>query len=387
FKSQGVNKVNKNNIIFTISSTHAFGLISEIIARPKDVILMTGPNYGLFTFVPERQSNATIEILPLSLEDNWYVNPKKLAAKIDEINKKLAVEYKDKLDYIPKVVAFLNENPHNPLGKVMNEKNENILKGIGEVCLNKGVFVIDDIIYRDTTYDRNNLSKPIGSYDKYFSNTITITGLSKSYGMASIRSGMVMADEIIIRGIRNKIFQTMDSMPVLQSKALEGAFNTSKEREIEYKKYFDPIIKEYKYRYQLMKAMISGIDSIDNKEVRLLVEKEIRKTLLNDYNLNNILEGIPNVDFVKNTTPEAGFFELIDYTNLKYKETEKHSYITNELDLLKYMYEEQKIKLILGGSISWPNEDELIGRITTALPRDEIINNLGAMNKCLRKLR
>ena len=43
---------------------------------------MTGPNYGLFTFVPERISGATVEILPLSEEDNWYVNPKKLSKRI-----------------------------------------------------------------------------------------------------------------------------------------------------------------------------------------------------------------------------------------------------------------------------------------------------------------
>lgn len=42
-----------------------------------------------------------------------YVNPQKLSNRIDEINKQLEVKYKDKLDYTPKVVAFLNENPHN----------------------------------------------------------------------------------------------------------------------------------------------------------------------------------------------------------------------------------------------------------------------------------
>ena len=232
FKSES--GLTEDNIIFTVSSTHAFNIISSIIARPYDVILMTGPNYGLFTFVPERASGATVEILPLSEEDNWYVNPLKLSARIDEINKTLKEKYGDSLGYIPKVVAFLNENPHNPLGKVMNENNRQILEGIGNVCLSKGVFVIDDLIYRDLTYDRSNLAKPMGSYEKFFDNTITITGLSKSYGLASIRSGMVVANEVIIRAIRNKIFQTMDSSPVLQGRALAGAFNATDRRKIEY---------------------------------------------------------------------------------------------------------------------------------------------------------
>ena len=379
-------QITEDNIIFTVSSTHAFNIISSIIARPHDVVLMTGPNYGLFTFVPERTSGATIEILPLSEEDNWYVNPNKLSKKIDEINDKLKEQYGDTLGYTPKVVAFLNENPHNPLGKVMNENNKEILEGIGNVCLEKGVFVIDDLIYRDLTYDRDNLAKPMASYEKYFDNTITITGLSKSYGLASIRAGMVVANEIIIREIRNKIFQSMDSSPVLQGKALAGAFNASQKRQQEYNNYFNPIIEEYKYRLELLKALINGLDEIKDNNLRKKIERDIKNYSFG-YNLKEVLEGIPNVDFVKGTLPESGFFEMLDFTKLKNKEAENGRIISNERELLKYMYEQEKIKLILGQSISWPNEEQLIGRVTTAISREDLVEHFSAMNKCLRKLR
>lgn len=378
--------LSKDNIIFTVSSTHAFNIISSIIARPYDVILMTGPNYGLFTFVPERVSGATVEILPLSEDDNWYVNPQKLSKRIDDINIKLKAKYGESLGYTPKVVAFLNENPHNPLGKVMNENNKEILEGIGNVCLSKGVFVIDDLIYRDLTYDRKNLAKPMASYEKFFDNTITITGLSKSYGLASIRSGMVVANEIIIRAIRNKIFQTMDSSPVLQGRALAGAFNASERRKKEYDNYFNPVIEEYKYRLELMKALINGLDFIDDNSIRKKVENDIRNNAFG-YNVNQILDGIPNVDFVNGTLPDSGFFEILDFTQLKNKVAENGRIISDEKELLKYMYEQEKIKLILGQSISWPNENQLIGRVTTALPREDLVEHFSAMNKCLRKLR
>ena len=384
FKSK--DGLNEDNIIFTVSTTHAFNILSSIIARPYDVILMTGPNYGLFTFVPERISGATVEILPLSEEDNWYVNPKKLSNKIDEINKKLKTQFGDSLGYTPQVVAFLNENPHNPLGKVMNEKNKEILEGIGDVCLEKNVFVIDDLIYRDITYDRDNLAKPLGTYEKYFDNTIALMGLSKSYGMAGIRAGMVVASDIVIRAIRNKIFQTMDSSPVVQGRALAGAFNSSKRRNEEYEKYFNPIIQEYKYRLELLKAMLNGLDAITDSNQRQKIENDIRK-YASDYNINQILEGINGVDFVNGTIPEAGFFEILDFTPLKNKVAENGRVIKDEQELLKYMYEEAKIKLILGQSISWPNEEQLIGRVTTALSREDIVEHFCSMNKCLRKLK
>lgn len=379
--------ITEDNVIFTTSTTQAFNIIMKIIAKPYDVILMTGPNYGLFSFIPERSAGATIEILPLSEEDNWYVNPQKLSKRIDEINLNLKDKYGETLGYIPKVVAFLNENPHNPLGKVMNENNSDILEQIGEVCLEKGVFVIDDLIYRDLTFDRNNLAKPMSSYPMFFNNTITITGLSKSYGLASIRAGMVVANEIIIRGIRNYIFQTMDSSPVLQGRALAGAFNPSIKRYKEYENYFNPIINEYKYRLELLKSLVEGIDSIEDTNLRNKIEEEIRRYAQNDFNINDILEGIPGVKIVDGTYPESGFFVMLDYTNLKNKVGENGRMISDEKELLKYMYEEEKIKLILGQSISWPNEEQLVGRVTTALPREDIIEHFGAMNRCLRKLR
>ena len=262
----------------------------------------------------------------------------------------------------------------------------NILDKIGDVCLRKGVFVIDDIIYRDLTFDRDNLSLPMACNKKYFNNTITMTGLSKSYGLASLRAGMIVAPESIIRGVRNYIFQTMDSSPVMQGKALAGAFNASDLRYQVYKEYFNPIVDEYMYRLELLKAMVEGIESVNDLNIRKNIEKDIRKLASGDFNINQLLEGIPDVHFVKNSMPESGFFALLDYTNLKNK-TADGRIIKDEVELLKYMYEQEKIKIILGQSISFPNTEQLIGRVTTALPREDIIDHMGAMNRCLRRLK
>ena len=113
---------------------------------------------------------------------------------------------------------------------------------------------------------------------------------------------------------------------------------------------------------------------------------DIRRYASSDLNPRELLEGIPGVHFVKGTVPESGFFELLDYTELKNKEADGRV-ITSELELLKYMYEQQKIKIILGQSISFPNTDQLVGRVTSALEREELVDHMGAMNKCLRKLR
>ena len=45
------------------------------------------------------------------------------------------------------------------------------------------------MVYRDITLDENNIAKPIATIPGMFRNTITLFGLSKSYGMASLRAG------------------------------------------------------------------------------------------------------------------------------------------------------------------------------------------------------
>ncbi len=225
-----------HNITFLPSTSIAFNMIVNIISKPGDVILVTGPNYGLFTIRAER-AGAEVEVINLEKEDNYLINPNKLASKIDDINESLQKVYNRRKGYIPRVVAFLNANPNNPTGKVMGEKHAELLKQIGEVCLKRGVFIIDDLVYRDICFDGNNLAKPIATIPGMFRNTISLFGLSKSYGLASLRAGFVVADEVIIRELINRIFQEMDSSPDIVGRALAGAFNATPSRKQAYDEY------------------------------------------------------------------------------------------------------------------------------------------------------
>lgn len=251
-------------------------MIISIISKPGDVVLITGPNYGLFTIRAER-AGAEVEIIPLEEEDSWLINPTKLANKIDDINKSLQKVYHRRKGYVPRVVAFLNTNPNNPTGKVMGEEQIELLKEIGNVCEKRGVFIIDDLVYRDITYNKDNLAKPLSTIPGMFRNTISLFGLSKCYGMASLRDGFVVADEIIIRELINRIFQGMDSSPDIVGRALAGAFNTSAEREQAYEEYFTELRKIYQYKYQLLKALVNGIDVITDIDIKSKIQEEKRK--------------------------------------------------------------------------------------------------------------
>lgn len=373
-----------HNITFLPSTSIAFNMVVSIISKPGDVVLVTGPNYGLFTIRAER-AGAEVEILPLSKEDHFLVNPEKLANKIDEINESLQKVYNRRKGYIPRVVAFVNANPNNPTGKVMGEKNASLLKEIGEVCLKRGVFIIDDLVYRDLTFDPDNLAKPIATIPGMFRNTISLFGLSKSYGMASLRAGFVVADEVIIRELINRIFQGMDSAPDIVGRALAGAFNVRPERDAIYQDYFSKLRIIYQKKYQLLKALVEGIDSIKDISAKRKIQEKISNQISDPVLLEQTLEGLPYTKFPDNLEPESGFFAILDFTKvrgMKYK----NMVINTERDLLTFFYRTYRTRFLVGQSISWPYPNELVGRVTFAIEDNLIISALSQMNQSLHLL-
>lgn len=360
-----------HNTTFWTSTSVLFKQIINIISQPNDVILITAPNYGLFTIRAEC-AGAEVEILPLEKEDNFLVNPEKLAKKIDEINESLQRVYHKRRKYVPRVVAFLNANPNNPTGKVMGQKQYSLLKEISDVCKDRGTFVIDDLVYRDITYDKNNIAMPISTIPGSFRNTISLFGLSKSYSMASLRAGFVVADEIIIREVINRIFQEMDSASDLIGRALGGTFNDTEERYKKYNTYFTKLRRIYKYKFNLLKSLVSGINSIDKK-----YKKKVLNTVTNvlGEKAQIALEGMPLVSFPENLEPEAGFFAILDFTKLKGLKYQDQT-IRSEEDLLKFFYKISRIRFLVGQSFSWPYEDELVGRISFAIEDEKLVKAL-----------
>lgn len=373
-----------HNITFLPSTSIAFNMIINIISKPGDIVLVTGPNYGLFTIRAER-AGAEVEVIKLEKEDNWLINPQKLADKIDEINDSLQKVYNRRKGYVPRVVAFLNTNPNNPTGKVMGNKEIERLIGLGEVCYKRGVFIIDDLVYRDLSFDGDNLAKPIATIPGMFRNTISLFGLSKSYGMASLRAGFVVADEIIIRELINRIFQEMDSAPDIVGRALAGAYNVSPKRDLIYKKYFEELRGIYRYKFQLLKALVVGIDSIADITIKEQIIQEVNKVLDNKEDVDLALQGLPFTSFPENSEPESGFFAILDFTKLrgmKYNDM----IINNERDLLTFFYKTSRTRFLVGQSISWPYENEMVGRVNFGLEDDRIIHALTNMSQALHLL-
>jgi aspartate/methionine/tyrosine aminotransferase len=81
-------------------------------------------------------------------------------------------------------------NPLNPTGKVFTRTE---LQSLARIACRHDLIILSDEIWSDIVYQPNQFTS-IASLDPEISNrTVTVTGFSKSYGLAGLRIGAVMA--------------------------------------------------------------------------------------------------------------------------------------------------------------------------------------------------
>jgi aminotransferase len=150
----------------------AFGIYitCKAFLRPGDEAILFDPVDFLFRYaIEEAQAKAiTLPIPPGSAAD--FGRLKKLIT--------------------PRTRLICLCNPLNPTGKVFT-KDE--LLALGEIACQYDLIILSDEIWSDIVYKPHSFIS-IASLDAGFCDrTVTITGFSKSYGLAGLRIGAVMA--------------------------------------------------------------------------------------------------------------------------------------------------------------------------------------------------
>ena len=375
-------RVHPGNVIFFNSTTEAFSMVLKLICRPGDVVLFTSPTYGLFAYEPERLG-AVSRFIRLRAEDGWLVNTQELDRLIAAINQSLAQE--TALPYTPRVVAFVNLNPNNPTGLSMGRSERARLEGIHSVCQKQGVFLIDDIIYRDLCFDMDEPAMPVAAVEDAFSNTITLFGTSKSYGLAGARAGGVAADETVIRGLRNEIFRHMDSTPLQVSYMMAGAFNTDPERHEAYQIYFSEILRLYRENWQITKALVQGCGG-DGAAMPDDVLSDIADEFVGETDAV-LRHGIPLLSIAGGIEPQSGFFALVDLTALLGKRhADAEQPLETEMDILYYFYRYANVKLLTGSSFAWPAENGVAARVSFSYHRKDLIKMFRQIYDAVKRL-
>lgn len=192
-------KVNTNQILLGNGSDEVLDLLFRAFCEPnKDNIITLPPTYGMYGVLADLNAIENREIV---LNSEFQPNVKSILESVDENTK----------------IIFLC-SPNNPTGNSFSDTS------ISQLLDNfDGIIVLDEA-YIDFSEKESWLNK----IENYPNLVITQT-LSKAYGMAGIRVGILYASASII-AIVNKIKPPYNINVLSQEKALERIKDSDKNR-------------------------------------------------------------------------------------------------------------------------------------------------------------
>ncbi|GAB3047550.1 MalY/PatB family protein [Virgibacillus ainsalahensis] len=147
----------------------------QAFTEPQDKILIQTPVYTPFYNVINQHDRELIKS-PLKLEGNYY--------KID------FADFEAKLKQGVKV--FILCSPHNPIGRVWNEKE---LKEMARLCLKYNVLILSDEIHSDLIYPGEQHIPLASLSEEIAEHTITCMSPSKTFNLAGLQASYVITKD------------------------------------------------------------------------------------------------------------------------------------------------------------------------------------------------
>ena len=147
-------------------------IISTSLLAKGDHLVVIRPNYATNIETP-RAIGCNIDYLDLSFEENFTLDIDKLKSLIKPETKLVSLTY-----------------PHNPTGVMISEKE---LRQVIELVESKGCYLLFDETYREMTFKE---LLPLAA--SLSSNVISVSSVSKTYGLPGIRLGWLITKDKIL---------------------------------------------------------------------------------------------------------------------------------------------------------------------------------------------
>ncbi|MFH0738639.1 MAG: pyridoxal phosphate-dependent aminotransferase [Candidatus Omnitrophota bacterium] len=176
---------------------------NSLVYEPRQVVVSCGAKHSIFNVIAALLNKADEVLIP---SPYWVSYPEmvrvfegvaRFIKTAPENNFKIKPEDLHK-HITKKTKALILNSPSNPTGCVYNEDE---LKQIAKICVEKKIFVISDEIYEKIIYDGLKHVSLASLGKDIYGLTITVNGLSKSYSMTGWRIGYLAAPEYIIEAI------------------------------------------------------------------------------------------------------------------------------------------------------------------------------------------
>lgn len=164
------------DIIVTSACSEAIFAFNAAILRPGDHAVIEHPTYPSLYEIP-RSLGCEVSLLTLEFENEFLPDIERLKSLIT-----------------PKTKYLNLTHPNNPTGSVISR---NILEQVISLAEERDLYLLVDETYRDLSYDR-----PLPAAASLSRKAISISSMSKCYGLPGIRIGWLAAqDREIVRRV------------------------------------------------------------------------------------------------------------------------------------------------------------------------------------------
>lgn len=164
--------ISPNWVLAVNSAAHGIDIVCRTILQPGDEAIIFDPVDFLFRYNVEACGAKAI---------SWPVS----------INPADPLNYQDIEPLItPRTKLLCLCNPLNPTGKVFTQSE---LETLGTWAKKHNLVVLSDEIWSDFVFDQQPYISIASLSDEFRPETIIVTGYSKSYGLAGLRAGTIIA--------------------------------------------------------------------------------------------------------------------------------------------------------------------------------------------------
>jgi aminotransferase len=303
--------INPNQILPVDSAAYGIYLVCKTFLEPNDEAIIFDPVDFLFQYSIENLGAKAVRFsIPPGIEKVNFSNIEELIT--------------------PKTKLICLCNPLNPTGKVFKREE---LEELGKIAVKHNLIILSDEIWSDIVF-KPHVFTSIGSIsDKISNNVVTISGFSKSYGLAGLRIGFVAST--------NK-------------KLFERIFNNS-----------------------LHNSTVHGANSIGQIAATAALNNAqdwLSEFVLHLQSMRDLLtDRINAIQDLKTITPEGCYVSFIDITKTGMSSEEFH----------KHILEKAKVAVVPGLS-KWfgPGAEGYI-RISFATSSDILIDAINRIEKSL----
>jgi aspartate/methionine/tyrosine aminotransferase len=160
------------NVLAVNSAAHGIDIVCQAFLKPGDEAIVFNPVDFLFKYNIE-SNGATPVSLPVSADPSEGLDYSMMESLVNQRTKMLCLC-----------------NPLNPTGKVFTR--EELMK-LGKWAKDRNLIVLSDEIWSDIIFSPNIYTSIASLPEENLPETYIVTGFSKSYGLASLRVGAIIA--------------------------------------------------------------------------------------------------------------------------------------------------------------------------------------------------